>query len=83
MPLNWFLLITSLSEDNLQEEPQEVVNVLELLEAMDINLFQDKYVCAKWNYNTHGPFNYVQLIYFLAHIIKPEDCFDIDSYPSL
>ena len=83
MPLNWFLLITSLSEENLQEELQEVINVLELVEAIDINLFQDKYVCAKWNYNMHVSFNYVQSIYFLAQIIKPEDCFDIDSYPSV
>ena len=71
----------SLSKYNRREKLQEVVDVFKLLEAMDIKLFLDTSVYPTCNYNTHGPLTYFQSLYFLAHTIKPDNSFDIDTYP--
>eukprot|EP00978_Attheya_sp_CCMP212_P048558 scaffold542499_cov59-Attheya_sp.AAC.1 len=73
----------SLSKDNRQEELREVVNVFRLVEAMEIKLFRDTLVCPRWYYNMHGPFTYVQSLYFLAQTIKSDHSFDMDYYPSV
>ena len=71
----------SLSKYNRREKLQEVVDVFKLLEAMDIKLFLDTSVYPTCNYNTHGPFTYVQSLYFLSHTMKPDNFFNIDTYP--
>eukprot|EP00978_Attheya_sp_CCMP212_P047467 scaffold421380_cov51-Attheya_sp.AAC.1 len=82
MLLNWFFLFISLSKDhNRQEEFQEVINVFSMVEATAINLFQDNSVGTKWHFNTHGPFTYVQSLYFLVQTIRPKHSFEFNAYP--
>eukprot|EP00978_Attheya_sp_CCMP212_P026076 scaffold85072_cov51-Attheya_sp.AAC.1 len=84
-PLDWLLLMVSLSKDhNRQEEFQEVIDIFALVEATAIKYFRDTAVCRKqWHYRTHGPYNYVQSLCFLLHTLRPEHAFELAAYPSI
>eukprot|EP00978_Attheya_sp_CCMP212_P042746 scaffold266050_cov52-Attheya_sp.AAC.1 len=71
-PLDWLLLMVSLSKDhNRQEEFQHVIDIFALVEATDIQYFQDTAECRKWHYSTH------------VHTLRPEHAFELAAYPSI